>query len=239
MYREWYGHASFQHPSPAPPEKLHELFPFYALDYTPVLYPPTSGETIDKLYERVAYALDRVIADLDADPAGPKSLLICTHAATLIALGRVLTGHVPADPEEQDFKPFTAGLSTFVRRRKEDISGIVGPGGGGRDIEDVVSGSGDKEQGRQGHVVDNTGLSVEKEEEHDTAPLPMKIDWRHGKGVQNGWDCVDNGNCSFLKGGEERGWYVLFFIFLFPFANLMSSSPPHYMPRTSPNSPEL
>ena len=32
------------------------------------------------------------------------------------------------------------------------------------------------------------------------------VGWRGGKGVGGGWDCVVNGDCGFLKGGEERGW---------------------------------
>jgi transcription factor C subunit 7 len=43
-------------------------------------------------------------------------VLICTHAATMIAAGRVLTGAMPEDPDEDDFQCFTAGLSKFVRR---------------------------------------------------------------------------------------------------------------------------
>ena len=35
-----------------------------------------------------------------------------------------------------------------------------------------------------------------------------QIDWRAGKGVAGGWDCVLNGDCSHLEGGEERGWLV-------------------------------
>lgn len=35
--------------------------------------------------------------------------------------------------------------------------------------------------------------------------VPM-ADWRGGKGVAGGWDCVINGNCNHLDGGEERGW---------------------------------
>ena len=32
------------------------------------------------------------------------------------------------------------------------------------------------------------------------------IGWRDGQGVAGGWDCEVNGDCSFLEGGEERGW---------------------------------
>jgi len=31
-------------------------------------------------------------------------------------------------------------------------------------------------------------------------------DWAGGRGVRGGWDCEVNCDCSFLSGGEERGW---------------------------------
>ena len=49
-----------------------------------------------------------------------RAILICTHAASLIALGRTLTGRMPKDIEEDDFKTSTAGISKFVRRRVKD-----------------------------------------------------------------------------------------------------------------------
>lgn len=32
------------------------------------------------------------------------------------------------------------------------------------------------------------------------------VDWRGGKGVMGGWDCVLNGDCGHLVNGEERSW---------------------------------
>ena len=36
------------------------------------------------------------------------------------------------------------------------------------------------------------------------------VDWLDGRldrnGVMGGWDCVLNGDCRHLEGGEERGW---------------------------------
>lgn len=34
-----------------------------------------------------------------------------------------------------------------------------------------------------------------------------KVDWRGGRGVAGGWDMIRNGDCSFLKEGEERNWF--------------------------------
>lgn len=201
-FGEWFGQAQFQHPSPASPAVLRSLFPFYSPTYTPVLHPPSVGETIDELHERVAYVLSRVIADLDADPSGPRSALICTHAATLIAIGRVLTGHMPIDAEKQDFLPFTAGLSVFVRRSGDGAHKRVAVVGG--DVEELVPDTHKSGNGGTRKEEDESDAGVEPRSANTL--LPAKIDWRQGKGVQGGWTCVKNGDCSFLSGGAERGW---------------------------------
>ncbi|KAL8915246.1 MAG: hypothetical protein Q9171_000365 [Xanthocarpia ochracea] len=120
---EWYGVANFNHPSPAPPAFLKSLFPSTFDDaYQASIIPPQSGETIAQLHDRVAVALTHIIASVNAE-CGIKdtSVLICTHAATLIAVGRTLTGDMPDDPNEDDFKAPTAGITKFVRRQDQEI----------------------------------------------------------------------------------------------------------------------
>ena len=206
--REWFGQAQFKHPSPASPAVLRSLFPFYSPSYTPVLHPPSAGETIDELHERVAYVLTRVIADLDADPSGPRSVLICTHAATLIAIGRVLTGHMPIDAEEQDFLPYTAGLSVFVRRSEDGVHKDVAAVSG--DVEDLVPDTRKSGNGGPHAAAENESHAAVEPRSANTL-VPAKIDWRQGKGVQGGWTCIKNGDCSCLSGGAERGWYVFIY----------------------------
>lgn len=118
IYREFYGLASFEHPSPAPPSFLQTLFPI-SLDenYESIVTPPRSGESIPRLHERAAYILYRVIATLDAECRDKEAtMLICTHAATLIAIGRALTGSMPDDVNVEDFLAPTAGITKFVRK---------------------------------------------------------------------------------------------------------------------------
>ncbi|KZF24138.1 phosphoglycerate mutase-like protein [Xylona heveae TC161] len=170
---EWYGTARFDHPSPANPPLLRTFFPTYALDYPPIIIPSSIGETIPELHDRVAYALDRMIAELDADESQPKAILLCTHAAPLLAIARALTGQMPEDISAQDFRPFTCSMSKFVRRR--------------RPSQPLASPVARKTQ------IGDDGIP--------------SVDWRGGKGVGGGWDCVVNGDCSFLENGEERGWY--------------------------------
>ena len=94
-----------------------------------------------------------------------ESVVICTHAAVVIAAGRALTGRMPLSVEEEDFGAFTAGVSTFVRREE-------------------------KYEHRQTEVEGN-----DKGE-----------DWKGGRGVGGGWNCVEDSNCDHLKNGPERGW---------------------------------
>ncbi|EFW18780.1 hypothetical protein D8B26_005592 [Coccidioides posadasii str. Silveira] len=191
---EWFGSSSFfTHPSPSTPEVLATHFPTILspspseTQYKARIIPSPSGETIAQLHDRVATTLSHIIATVDEElaafaeshPDDPRnhqshSILICTHAAPLIAMGRALTGNMPDDSSEEDFKPFTASVSTFARRKSGSRTGIE---------QDVVNG---------------------KTEEICGKKIPH---WRGGRGVGGGWDCVQNGDCSFLSGGEERGWH--------------------------------
>lgn len=169
---------------------MHQHFPSLVSStasekYSPLLHPSRTGETILELHNRVATALSGIIADLDAEITAleanvppeqrtSKSVLICGHAAPLIAMGRALTGRMPEDTSEEDFFVFTAGLSTYTRRSA------------------TVS---DKKLEPATALAEGTAL--------------LRVDgvpeWQ-GCGVGGGWDCVKNGDCSFLSGGAERGW---------------------------------
>ncbi|KAJ5167331.1 uncharacterized protein N7482_006112 [Penicillium canariense] len=190
---EWFGPTTFfNHPSHPAPDTMRIHFPSLIpssaeTKYTPLLHPSTRGETIAQLHNRVATALEGIIADVDAEittleatlPAEQrtsKSILICAHAAPLIAMGRVLTGHMPEDSSEEDFYVFTAGLSTFKRR--------------GTAAEKDESGS-------QTLLAEGTRFVRSR-------GVPA---WQGGRGVGGGWDCVKNGDCRFLSGGAERGWH--------------------------------
>lgn len=107
-------------------------------------------------------------------------------------MGRALTGDMPRDSSVEDFKVYTAGVSTFVRRRG-------GEGEGVREDGEEVGDGGELAPGTE--VLLDGGVKVP--------------DWKGGKGVAGGWECVRNGDCGFLSGGAERGWYVLFSLFIY------------------------
>jgi transcription factor C subunit 7 len=126
-----------------------------------------NGESVDELHDRTAYALHRIIEQSDRE--GAKAIVLCSHAATVLAIGRVLVGRMPEDIEEQDFNPFTCSLHKFVRKELP-------------------------RETPKAHLWQGPG-----------SPIP-EVSWRGGSGVQGGWICELNGDCSFLSGGEERGW---------------------------------
>lgn len=166
---EWYGTARFDHPSPASPALLSTLFADNLIDtsYTPTIVPSTNGESIQELHDRCAYALHKIIERCDKE--GVEAICICTHAASLIAIGRVLTGRMPASIEEEDFRPFTCGLSTFARKST------------------------------------STSTASPQEWQGEGSTIP-EVQWEGGIGIGGGWKLTGSGDCSFLSGGEERGW---------------------------------
>lgn len=150
--------------------ELAKYFKFLDQSYKSQIRPSPHGETLEALHDRHAYALHRMIQMLDVAPSQPRAVLICTHAASMICIGRTLTGQVPNDITKEDFRCGTCALSRFDRRKRHS---------GGQ------------------------GIGLWDETEPEAIP---RLSWRNGEGVAGGWDCVLNGDCSFLEGGEERTW---------------------------------
>ncbi|KAJ5161908.1 Histidine phosphatase superfamily clade-1 [Penicillium capsulatum] len=222
---EWFGPTTFfDHPPHPTPSTMQTHFPSILPSvpenkYTPLLHPSRRGETIAQLHNRVATALEGIIADVDAEITDlesnvppeqrtSKSILICAHAAPLIAMGRVLTGQMPDDSSEEDFYVFTAGLSTFQRKNNRS------------DKPKPVSEETDRS------LAEGTELVRAQE-------VPI---WR-GHGVGGGWDCVVNGDCSFLSGGAERGWHFNGEE-SFDTGPMAPPSEPSILPRTDNSEPE-
>ncbi|OAA74654.1 phosphoglycerate mutase family protein [Akanthomyces lecanii RCEF 1005] len=148
---EWFGAAPFEHPQPADAAELRGLFPAYDADFVSPVKPRVHGETYAQLVARVRAAMQALIRRCDDE--GRRSVVICSHAAVIIVLGRVLTGQHPDEMDTEDFKAFTCGLSVYARGR-----------------------------GAEGKNTDGKSDNV------------------------GNWICERNSDCSFLSGGEERGW---------------------------------
>jgi len=186
---DWYGAAPFEHPTSAPREQLKSLFPFLDESYVPLLAPTRKGESIARLHDRIAVCLRGIIEQCDKD--GVRAVLLCAHAATIIAAGRVLTGLMPDDVETEDFGAFTCGLSVF-RRRKESSA------------TPRRHGSGSSASGATKAVTHSLGEAARDSTQADAAPGESPK-WADGRGVGGGFDCLTNCDCSHLSGGEERG----------------------------------
>lgn len=123
---EFFGRAHFEHPAPPTLEHLAPHFDNLDSDYVSLHVPGSNGESILELHQRVRKALEHIITTLDHEPHQPRTVLLCTHAATMIAAGRVLTGLMPENPDDDDFQCYTAGLSKFVRRSRDADKGVAG-----------------------------------------------------------------------------------------------------------------
>lgn len=110
---EWFGAAPFEHPQPADADELHDLFPAYDTGFVSPVRPRVRGETYEQLVARVRAAMQALIQRCDEE--GRRSVVICSHAAVIIVLGRVLTGQYPDEMDTEDFKAFTCGLSVYAR----------------------------------------------------------------------------------------------------------------------------
>jgi transcription factor C subunit 7 len=118
---EWFGSAPFEHPRPASPDVLKAMFPAYDQDYVSAVTPSKNGETLEQLYARVARGLEAIISRCESE--GKRSVVLCTHAAVVIVIGRILTGQIPTNPEVQDFHAFTCGLSAYSRISAPQMEG--------------------------------------------------------------------------------------------------------------------
>lgn len=132
-FGEWFGKAWFDQPVPADPGRLKkDFFSFLDDKYESKLVPHSRGERIWELHNRVAKAFSLVIDDVNQEYAaqGRESeevtLLICGHAAQIIASGRVLTGAMPEDYDEEDFQCFTCGISKFRKGTSDPQSSASG-----------------------------------------------------------------------------------------------------------------
>lgn len=180
---EFYGAAPFDHPVPAEITFLKRLFPSIDEDYQSRVVPSRKGESIEALYERVRSAVENIIEQCDAE--GHRSVILCTHAAVVIALGRVLTGDIPKTVDVVDFGAFTCGLSVF-RRSKHGSRAQPHQQDQGANRPDA------RALENRSHQVRHGSSDAEAEAQ------------RIGS-----WVCDANSDCSFLSGGQERGWYVL------------------------------
>ena len=120
---EFHSKAPWVQPTSAPRDVLDGLFPG-VLDGTYAdtgLVPSPYGETVREVHERVGKSLAELVRR--ADDEGLVSIVIATHAASAVAMARMLTlGQPPKDLLDGGIVAHTAGLCEF-KRGKEMLGG--------------------------------------------------------------------------------------------------------------------
>lgn len=197
---EWFGLAHFEHPSPASLNELQNHFPEIDASYASTLAPSRRGESLPQLHDRVAKAIDTIIRRSDEE--GHKAVIICTHAAVVIALGRVLTGRV-----EEDYGAFTCGLSKYKRQgvrtsitSSDDKTGTHATALAARGEKQIP------EARSEAHSEIGTAAGGVDPCSHGSRRPGQGSSRRGNTGLYGGWICELDSDCSFLSCGEERGW---------------------------------
>ncbi|KIR59163.1 transcription factor C subunit 7 [Cryptococcus bacillisporus CA1873] len=94
---EWYSPVypnTGLHPRPAPSHILSPLFPPGSINpsYQPTLFPSRKGESLESLHERAELFIDAWARRVEGEWPDVECVVIFAHAASIIALGRALTG---------------------------------------------------------------------------------------------------------------------------------------------------
>ncbi|KAJ9119872.1 hypothetical protein QFC24_005586 [Naganishia onofrii] len=118
--QEWYSQVlpdTGLHPRPGHAEHLKQFFPD-VLDeaYRSTVYASRSGESVSELQARCDLFVDAFVNRIEAEYPNVKTVAIFAHAASVIALGRSLTG--------DRTKEIRAGCATtsFYRRKSTSTS---------------------------------------------------------------------------------------------------------------------
>ncbi|KAL1918421.1 uncharacterized protein VTP21DRAFT_3081 [Calcarisporiella thermophila] len=108
--REWFGAEEKYNSYTIPTvESLHALFPLVDPTHKPLETTTHLCETISQCHDRFEAYLRDLVALLDASPT--RNILLCTHAAGVIAAGRALIGNRNAY-----INSGLASVCKFVRR---------------------------------------------------------------------------------------------------------------------------
>ncbi|OWT36104.1 transcription factor C subunit 7 [Cryptococcus neoformans] len=95
---EWYSPVypnTGLHPRPSLSHALSPLFPPGSINpfYQPTLFPSRKGESLEELHERAEIFIDAWTRRVEGEWPDVECVVIFAHAASIIALGRALTGN--------------------------------------------------------------------------------------------------------------------------------------------------
>lgn len=123
---EWYSPVKAGtglHPGPVPAEKLVPFFERVDPSYDPTFLVTRKGESVPELYKRGEDFLNAFIRRLEASSETRESILLCTHAATAIALSQALLGDASVG---RTLRVGCCTLSTFDRVSDAESGALLG-----------------------------------------------------------------------------------------------------------------
>ncbi|WFD43958.1 hypothetical protein MPSI1_002623 [Malassezia psittaci] len=101
------------HPSPRRAEHVQPYYPTVSTRWTPLLYPDPRGETVQDVHQRVFECFRRI--EIRLNDWKVKRVLLVSHAASIIALGRMLLSDGDYSIAAQPIKAPTASVSKYQR----------------------------------------------------------------------------------------------------------------------------
>lgn len=115
---EWFKRERSSHPKPASNAVLKGFFPAVDESYTSLVVAGDDGEDEVELHERTKRFLDILLEKLNREEPEIETILIVSHAATRIALGRALAGD-----NSLDIRTGVCSLDVFTANKAGALTG--------------------------------------------------------------------------------------------------------------------
>lgn len=124
------------HPSPPRAEQVQDYFPRVSTRWSPLMYPDPEGETIADVHHRMYACFERL--NRRCEEWGIRRVLLVSHAASSIALGRMLLTAGQVEHAKHDIRAGTASVSKYAHENgqwKQEYNGNTSflPGGSERE----------------------------------------------------------------------------------------------------------
>ncbi|WWD17621.1 hypothetical protein CI109_102062 [Kwoniella shandongensis] len=201
---EWYSPVrpnSGLHPRPSSPSKLIPFFPSQHIspEYQSTLFPSRKGESLAEIHDRAELFVEAWVGRVESEWPEVKCVVIFAHAASLIALGRALTG-------DRTLDVIAGCASTSLYQRKPPSSFSLGSSSN-RSLTDLTKSRSTSSLNAADSLLalsttspSNTATgtgSSETASSSTSSTLPCGV---------GQWSIVYNGRADYLPNGLERNW---------------------------------
>ncbi|KAJ9111692.1 hypothetical protein QFC19_001051 [Naganishia cerealis] len=181
--QEWYSQVlpdTGLHPRPGHAEQLKQFFPdILDEQYRSTVYASRSGESVSELQARCDLFVDVFVNRIEAEYPNVKTVAIFAHAASVIALGRALTGD-----KAMEIRAGCATTSFYRRKSPSRLDNAT-------QLEPMTNGT--------ASAPGSASLEQKNTEQ-------QKANNAKSPGGVGCWDCIWNGRADYLALGEERNW---------------------------------